>query len=492
MPSRSLKQNTLDNAAKIRTYHAQLSACRASFALRSSARYLHPRFFQLNLKLMNSISCTPLKKFVARSIQTGVQPEYSEEGVRVVKIGTMKNGGFNWNDAQFVDEEFYIANARRAGIRRGDILISSTGTGSLGKVDLWDSSERALATVDVNIARIDQKRTSPELLVHLLRHRVVQWQIERELAGSTNQIHIYGEQLGRLQVPIFSLKVYNRLLSRIRIIQKDIVSTRGQLRKQEEIINQILCAEFRYPLKEHREIQRTQHFTTSLRMMAAGFTLRCSTRFHHPDFGLTERFFARQHHERLKAFVSIPIRLGATASNVDFVQEGGAYYVHPGATRKQEVVALQDCLLVTDDFYAATQRRFGLRRNDIVLNRAGEGTIGKSGLWDSDEPAVASDFTMRIRFNDRINPRFAWFYFQSVMFQAQIEREKRGMGNMTNVFPPEVERMLVVACERSRQDGLARDINAELQSRAKTLAMVESKLAEINTIIDEAIGLRCA
>jgi hypothetical protein len=222
--------------------------------------------------------------------------------------------------------------------------------------------------------------------------------------------------------------------------------------------------------------------------MMAGFTLRNSAKFHHPSFELTEQFFARSPHERVKAFVAIPIRLGATATKSDFVEGGAAYYVHPGATKRQEVIAIDDCHQITEEFYAATQRRFGLRRGDVVLNRAGEGTIGKSALWDSDEPAVASDFTMRIRFNDRINPRFAWFYFQSVMFQAQVAREKRGMGNMTNIFPPEVERMLIVSCKKPKQEALALDITAELKRRTDALASIESKRAEITKLIDEAIA----
>lgn len=123
----------------------------------------------------------------------------------------------------------------------------------------------------------------------------------------------------------------------------------------------------------------------------------------------------------------------------------------------------------------------------MLINRSGEGTIGKSGLWDSDEPALASDFTMRLRFNDRINPRFAWFFFQSVMFQAQVTREKRGMGNMTNIFPPEVERMLVVTCRKSKQDALVRGVTAELDRRTNALGPIESKRAEITKLIDDAI-----
>jgi hypothetical protein len=130
--------------------------------------------------------------------------------------------------------------------------------------------------------------------------------------------------------------------------------------------------------------------------MAASFTLRNSSRFHHPDYDLVEEFFSRVPHEPLKRYISVPIRLGATANEGDFIEDGEVYYVHPGATRKQGPVNLEDCYRVSEEFGRA-DRKAALQRSDIILNRAGEGTIGKVGVFESDEPAVCSDFTMRIR-----------------------------------------------------------------------------------------------
>jgi len=74
------------------------------------------------------------------------------------------------------------------------------------------------------------------------------------------------------------------------------------------------------------------------------------------------------------------------------------------------------------------------------------------------------------------------------MFQAQVAREKRGMGNMTNIFPPEVERMLIVTCDRNRQDSLVAQITAELETRANQLRTIEQKRAEISKLIETAIS----
>jgi hypothetical protein len=93
---------------------------------------------------------------------------------------------------------------------------------------------------------------------------------------------------------------------------------------------------------------------------------------------------------------------------------------------------------------------------------------------------------MRLRFNDRMNTQLAWYFFRSVMFQAQIARELRG-SSLPNVFPPQVERMLIVACDRPRQDALAAQITTELAALDLHLATIESKRKEIDRLIDAAI-----
>jgi hypothetical protein len=76
------------------------------------------------------------------------------------------------------------------------------------------------------------------------------------------------------------------------------------------------------------------------------------------------------------------------------------------------------------------------------------------------------------------------------MFQTQVTREKRGMGNMTNIFPPEVERMHIVTCDRNRQNDLATQITADLEARAHHLRTIEQKRAEIGNLIETAIELK--
>jgi hypothetical protein len=276
-------------------------------------------------------------------------------------------------------------------------------------------------------------------------------------------------------------------MPRLLKLESDITAARAKVKPPAGIINEILCKAFRYPLAEHRERQRVRQFPRDFSSFADSYSLRGSVKFHHPDYELTDAFFAGTPHQRVKAYLTVPIRLGASLTQEVMDDEGEAYYVHPSATRHEERIDTRDCHRITQAYYDANKRRAGLRIGDVLINRSGEGTIGKVALFDLNEPCLFSDFTMRLRFADPMNPRFAWFYFRSVMFQSQVQREKRGMGNMMNIFPSQVETLLVPACRRARQDALADQITAALDDRRRELQTIESRRQEIVGIIDSAL-----
>lgn len=369
----------------------------------------------------------------------------------------------------------------------GSADILTTGLRpNLGKTFLNDSAKRLAGSTEWIPIKLNQDRLDPVLAkYYLLSAQYVDY-AERLLSGKEHP-RVADSDVAALRVPFPSIEAQQNLVAKIKALEDGQTAARCALRSPVDVINELLCAEFGYPLREHRERARTQHYTAPFVQMAHGYMLRNSAKFHHPDFELTEQFFSRTPHVRVKSLVAIPPRLGATASKGDFVADGGAYYVHPGATKRQDVIALDDCYQITEQFYELTRRRFGLRTNDIVLNRAGEGTIGKAGLWEIEEPAVLSDFTMRLRPAEHVNSRFLWYFLRSVMFQAQVNREKRGMGNMTNIFPPEVERMLIVDCARARQDSVAKTIDEELARLDALLEGIKAKRREIDRLIDEVV-----
>jgi hypothetical protein len=60
------------------------------------------------------------------------------------------------------------------------------------------------------------------------------------------------------------------------------------------------------------------------------------------------------------------------------------------------------------------------------------------------------------------------------------------MGNMTNIFPPQVERMLFVKCPPERQEELAQQICREIQILQAARKTVQDSLLGIHSVIERA------
>lgn len=85
-------------------------------------------------------------------------------------------------------------------VQRGDILIASTGSGTLGKVGVYDLKIPGIADGHVTIIRADSKRIDPYYLADYLRVGRGAIQIERLYTGSTGLIELTPEDVNRILV----------------------------------------------------------------------------------------------------------------------------------------------------------------------------------------------------------------------------------------------------------------------------------------------------
>ena len=120
-------------------------------------------------------------------------------------------------------------------LRKGDVLIASTGDGTLGKCGVYDLSEPAIADGHVTIIRVDNKTIDPYYLADYLRYGLGSKQITRLYSGSTGLIELTPEQIDSvvvdLQESVSKQKEYSK---KIRNNEKKYEKL---LQKAEETIN---------------------------------------------------------------------------------------------------------------------------------------------------------------------------------------------------------------------------------------------------------------
>jgi len=158
----------------------------------------HPKLEILD-KLKNKYQTVSLKNTCRESIRRGEQPEYSELGVMVIKTVDLKNRFIDCENALRVSQDFYESKPR-GHIQKNDILVSSTGYVSVGKIDVFGLEEPAFADGHISIVRLNDDY-DPYFLTYFLRSPLGQIQFEKWFTGSSGQIEVQPEDLNKFILP---------------------------------------------------------------------------------------------------------------------------------------------------------------------------------------------------------------------------------------------------------------------------------------------------
>ena len=121
-----------------------------------------------------------------------------KSGTNISKLGALLDEG---DDLDYVEKNIYD-EMPDAHVEDGDVLLSSTGDGTLGKCCVCRTKEPAIADGHVTIIRADRTRIVPEYLCDYLRAGLGAREFERLFSGSTGMIELTPEHVNSILVDI--------------------------------------------------------------------------------------------------------------------------------------------------------------------------------------------------------------------------------------------------------------------------------------------------
>lgn len=131
------------------------------------------------------------------SISRGVTPKYADDDLEAPLVINQKCVRGNWVSTEPARRMVYRELAPAKFVGDGDILVNSTGTGTLGRVGRWHSGT-AFADSHVSILKADPGQIGPTVLAYLLFNREAD--IEGMATGSTGQTELSPSRLGELVI----------------------------------------------------------------------------------------------------------------------------------------------------------------------------------------------------------------------------------------------------------------------------------------------------
>ncbi|HSY83357.1 MAG TPA: hypothetical protein VK807_16460 [Gemmatimonadaceae bacterium] len=122
-----------------------------------------------------------------------------ERNVCALKSASVRFGYIDFDSARSVTRGFYNANTKRAGIQRHDVLINSTGDGTIGRVAVFDCDFPALVDGHITIVRFKDPVLAWYGAAYLLSDDG-QRQLYRYINGSSGQVEIYPQDIERVWI----------------------------------------------------------------------------------------------------------------------------------------------------------------------------------------------------------------------------------------------------------------------------------------------------
>lgn len=161
--------------------------------------FKHPKYESLE-GLKDKYKTVILKDICIESIHRGEQPEYTENGeVTVIKTVDLKNSFIDYENCLKVSNAFF-ETVPTAQVKKGDILIASTGYVSMGKVDIYDRDEPAIVDGHISVLCLNEEY-DPYFVAYFLRSRLGKLQFEKWFSGSSGQIEVKPDDFGLFILP---------------------------------------------------------------------------------------------------------------------------------------------------------------------------------------------------------------------------------------------------------------------------------------------------
>jgi len=132
-----------------------------------------------------------------------------------LKSISIRWGYVDFSVARSVTPAFAAGKGKRALTKRNDLLINSTGDGTIGRVAVYDEDFPAVVDGHVTIVRFKDTDMSWYVAAYLLTEQG-QDQIYRYINGSSGQVEIYPQDIARLWIPVPDAERFKAIVNRFR------------------------------------------------------------------------------------------------------------------------------------------------------------------------------------------------------------------------------------------------------------------------------------
>ena len=444
---------------------AQISVVRKSQlegAIRLDAEYYQPKYTNAVDAVRRYGTFSELGR-IAKVLRGRNPRAYSDSGIPIIRAIDLrdltKTEDFLY--ANPVEELFFL--------KPKDILISSIGAGSIGKVQVFQNAVKCATVSEVSVVRSTDY--NPYALATFLRSKYGYLQLERRITGSTGQLHLYPKDIVTVIVPLLPSSA-QQTIEEINIEADREAQKSKILYLQAE---QLLLDEIGF---KGLDLSHQVYWTVPFKKTKeAG---RLDAEHFQPKFErLLQHLASTGKSELLGNLVVQPIRRGLQPTYM----EGGDVIVVNSKYVGKQFVNIEQAERSDLEFWQGSIRAQA-RKYDVIINSTGLGTIGRANCILHDEKTVVDNHVTILRSDkQRCNPVYLALYLNSKLGQMQTEKWLSGSSGQIEIYPPDLARYVVYLSTMESQQRIADLVIQSWEARQKARRLLEEAKSKVEDLI---------
>ena len=453
---------------------------------------------EIPFDIPNSWEWARLDSLLSKEVKRGKSPKYTQKSSVLVfaqKCNTKQNT-IDLSQAKFLDLDAFVKYPEQEVMQSGDIVINSTGTGTLGRVGFFsrgDNPENNNVVPDshVTVIRSSQNIANDYLFVTLKRQ---QEDIEKLGEGSTNQKELKPLTIANILIPVPPLAEQERIVERLEELLPRVdeygalEDARAQLDTElpERLRKSVLQQAVQGKLVPQDSTDEPASVLLE-RIRAERAKLIAEKKIKAPKGGESVIFRGSDgcHYEKridAKGQESEPVCIDneipfdipntwqwARLENVSEILGGNAFKSSEYSDIGIRVVRISD---FKDNLWNAAEKivyhpekanleNFLLKNQDILLAMTG-GTVGKSCIFTSSSPAYLNQRVAAIRTSKFvIETLYLYFYISSPFIKTFIKNNKNSTND--NISMGLIENFLVPVPPLAEQERIVQSVEKALK-----------------------------
>jgi len=444
---------------------------------RMDAEYYRPDLVKLSKRISNNPNISIRRSGAAidcSAFYPSIVSDYdfSQNGVPFLRVNEIQNGLLAIGEkTAFLPEAVLLNNRSTIAVCEPGDLIIAKGGNSLGKVALLTGHyEKYSVCRDVLIVRTGNLSKINRYYLWLYLHSPSGQALLIRTASQTGQPHLTIKSIARLRIPLIPDCEQEDIERNYLAAEEAVEVSRAAYSKAQQILESHLGLD---KLTSHKPVGYVAQFSdmeTSRRSDAQHYQPRFKQLINH----LSSYPAARVREIRsLNRRGLQPIYLRNGTVDVVNSQHLGPKHIDYDGLEKTGARS----------FAAAPEAH--IQEDDLLIYTTGA-YIGRTNVYLSDAPAMASNHVNILRLRPGIDAAYMALVFQSAVGQFQTQQHARGSAQ-AELYPSDIDRFIVPLIDKDKQRAIGDLVRESLVKQQESKHLLEQAKAQVEQLIEAAV-----